>query len=265
MRRTIRWCLSIVVVVLPFFATQATAAADAEIEKLQQALVSSWLVEVQGEARTRTLNIGGLEKQSDGVWRLDATYGWSDARQTPVKTSLIVLPSSYRLELVTQANSAISSESFDLKSFAGTFTLRSGSSKQIAITRATAEEIAKHVSAVVSKAIIKPGPEVPAVCAAFVARWKGRWAQGNFGDQWLWLSEVDANCVVKYYYSDTPELPNSYKRAEIKDGRFSFLCNRSTNGTCVFTRHGDDLWANYSNPSGGTNSAVFGRLADGER
>jgi len=54
--------------------------------------------------------------------------------------------------------------------------------------------------------------------------------------------------------------PSRYSETTIKNGQLSFICNRRTGGTCIFTRVGDDLWASYSNPVGGKNRAVFKRI-----
>jgi hypothetical protein len=51
------------------------------------------------------------------------------------------------------------------------------------------------------------------------------------------------------------------ERVKIRDDTLSFLCNTDTNGTCNFKRTGEDLAADYSNPRGGRNLAVFKRVA----
>ena len=121
-------------------------------------------------------------------------------------------------------------------------------------------KIAAAKAARAAKIVVKPSADVPESCAAFSGQWVGRWSVGNVGQNWLWIAEIDVNCIAKVSIdrSDTP--PDSFRTVEIKDGQLSFLCNSSTGGTCVFKRNGNDLWASYSNPSGGKNSAVFERV-----
>jgi YHS domain-containing protein len=109
--------------------------------------VGPWLVDVDGETRTRTLNIRGAEKRPDGVWVLDSTYGWTDGRQTAVTTELIVKPNGYRLQLTTQANSVISAEYSGPALFSGTFTWSSGKVRTVRLERMSGEEISKRAAA----------------------------------------------------------------------------------------------------------------------
>ena len=87
-----------------------SGAADINIEKIQKDLFGSWIVDVKGETRTRTLNIKGAEMGQDGVWVLDPTYGWTDGAQTAVSAKLIVKADSCRLLLTTQSSSLIAAD-----------------------------------------------------------------------------------------------------------------------------------------------------------
>lgn len=245
------------------FATRGMAQ-DAESAKLQRELYSSWLVTITGEARNRAVQIVSADKKSDGVWSLIAKYGWSDGTLTPVKADLFATPGGYRLELVTQANSVIVGESSDLKIFTGTFKPASGTAKTATIEKMSIEamgSIAKQTTNLAISKIAPPSPDVPAACAGFVGPWTGVWSIGDAGRQWLWVSEVDANCSAKIAYLDSLRVPSGYGKAQISDGVLSFVCNRSTGGTCNFEQVGNDLWANYSNSGGGRNSAVFKKIA----
>ena len=107
------------------------------------------------------------------------------------------------------------------------------------------------VSAAEAPAIVQPAPNVPPACAAFIGGWVGEWSRGNIGHRPLWVTEVGADCLATYTYSRVRG------KAKVENGALSFICNLDTNGTCVFKRSGDNLWASYSNPGGGTNSATF--------
>lgn len=104
---------------------------------------------------------------------------------------------------------------------------------------------------------IPPGGEIPKMCADFFGSWLGGWSRGGFDEQRLRVVEVNAKCVAKYSYGIAKTPNKIFETSEIKDGVLSFVCNKSTGGTCDFRRSGDGLSADYSNPSGGTNSGAF--------
>jgi hypothetical protein len=108
-------------------------------------------------------------------------------------------------------------------------------------------------------AITLPGSDVPKECAAFIGGWAAKWEKGGY-ENWLWVTKVDSNCLATNGYQKIGVFPSNYRETIIKNGELSFICNRSTGGTCIFTRVGDDLSVSYSNPSGGTNSAIFKRI-----
>jgi len=107
--------------------------------------------------------------------------------------------------------------------------------------------------------ITKPAPDVPSSCAPFSGQWTGTWGYG-IGQQWLWVASIDAKCTAKIAYLGNSDTPSAFQAVEIKDGVLQWLCNKATGGTCTFTSRGDELGASYSNPGGGTNSAVFKKL-----
>ena len=66
------------------------------------------------------------------------------------------------------------------------------------------------------------------------------------------------DCMATFTYGDTTSDPKNFSTIKMDNQEsLSFVCNRSTGGTCTFTVKGDELWASYSNPSGGNNSGVF--------
>lgn len=126
-------------VVLWFFAALQCFAADVESDGVQRRLVASWLVSVQGEPRTRTLNVRSIEPKGERIWALDATYGWTGGRLQAVKAEVSTVPGGYRLQIVTPADSTITVESADSKGFEGTFTPKSSKSRRVSIALATAD------------------------------------------------------------------------------------------------------------------------------
>lgn len=100
--------------------------------------------------------------------------------------------------------------------------------------------------------------ENPASCLDWKGRWQGEWKVGGVGKCTLNIKKVDSNCnvVIKYCGGG-----NSANEGKIEGNKLQFECNRSTSGTCVFEMSADksELNANYSNPFGGRNYAVFKR------
>ena len=228
----------------------AWGATEIDIKKIQQDLIGGWIVEIVGEKRTRTLTIRGAEKKQDGAWLLDALYGWSDGGQSAVKAEILAKPDGYKLELTTQAASVLVAESTSIDSFSGTFTWRSGSVRSVKLDRTSDEALQKRaaeLTASLQQAAIKaPGQDVPAMCAGFHGGWTGRWGYG-VGEEWLWVAQVDADCVARYRFGRTG-YNGPFGTAQIRNGVLSTPCAQG--GTCSFERHGDDLWGRWSGGSG---------------
>lgn len=236
----------------------SSGAADANLSRIEREMFASWIVEVQDEGRTRTLHIKGAEPRQDGGFDLDALYGWTDTRQTTIKARLNVEQNRYKLTLTTQANSIIVAESTDPSSMTGTFTLSSGVSKPIKLTRVTQDalsQIQKDVAAGASRAIVQPGPDVPAECASLIGGWNGHWGSG-YGEEWLWIVQVDASCTAKYRFGRSGYW-GPFTTAEIRKGVLSTPCAQG--GTCSFNRNGEELWGNWYGP-GGSNSIVLKKV-----
>jgi YHS domain-containing protein len=137
MLRNLSCGFQILVALLLVSVVVISAAADSDIEKFQKDIVGSWIVDVVGDTRTRTLNIRGGERRPDGVWVLDATYGWTDGGQSAVRAQLIAKPDGYSLQLTTPApgNSLISAEYSGPALFSGTFTWSPGKTKAVRLER----------------------------------------------------------------------------------------------------------------------------------
>jgi hypothetical protein len=103
-------------------------------------------------------------------------------------------------------------------------------------------------------------PNTAPTCAAFHGSLRGTWSQGGFGEVPMRVLEASSQgekCTVRVVYG-------SWKApitVEVSGSTLSFLCNRSTQGTCDFEATSGELWASYSNPAGSTNSGVFRKAA----
>ena len=258
MRRTFGFSFQYLVAFLLALVIAMSEAAESSIEKIRQDAFGSWLVDIDGETRTRTLNIKGAEKNRDGSWELDATYGWSDGEQTPVKAELTAKPHGYSLQLTTQVGSVISAEFDGAASFIGSFTGSSGKARPARLERYSIDEISKRVAKQID-ALMKagaPGPDVPAECASMYGGWTGSWNVGE-GQQWLWIAKIDSKCVAKYQFGRAG-YRGPFRSGEIKNG--VLRTSGAENGSISWERHADDLWASYLGPQGVSNT-VYKKVA----
>jgi hypothetical protein len=236
------------------FSSSGVFGQEKTLTELQAELVSPWLVTVEGENRTRILRIAGLTQKADGVFLVEAVYGFTDEKQTPIRAEM----SQGKLVLTTQANTKIVVTQKPGGMFAGTFALKNGTTKGVTIARVSENELPTKVASeqiVRAKAIIiKPAADVPTACAAFIGVWAGTWP--TVGQVWLWVAEVDAKCVAKYSYGITTKVPTTFKTAEIKNGALQF---DRPGGTVSFELRGGELLGRYVG-SLGDNNATFKKI-----
>ncbi|MBI5109554.1 MAG: hypothetical protein HZA62_12490 [Rhodocyclales bacterium] len=246
---------------LMLYFTANIAHAQASVDQVKSELVSAWVVTVDGELRKRLLRISGIEQRDNATFSLNATYGWIDAYKPSVKAEIVQSGKERTLTFVTGSNSKIVATQNTAGVFVGTFSPTSGPSKGIRLVKVSDDELFKILAdAQAAVAIVKPAENVPPACAAFSGKWSGMWSYGGIGQQWLWIMNIDSRCMAKIAYQPGNTPPTSFEMVEIKDGTLEWICNKSTMGTCVMKRNGNDLWANYHNPSGGTNAAVFSKI-----
>lgn len=239
-----------------------SSAQQKTLAQLQTEVVSSWVVTVEGESRTRTLKISGASQESNDTLLLDAVYGWTDGNQTPISASFVQSGQEVKLLLTTQPGSKVTATQTSNGIFEGTFTPTNGTPKPVKVQKVSGEELqAKITAAKASRAavIVEPGPDVPKDCAAFSGRWTGNWPY--YGQTWLWVAEVSVSCVAKCNSLSTLDIPNRFQSCDIKD---KVLVRQKTDGAEYYELRGDALWARYVY-SGGQNNAVFRKLKPGEK
>lgn len=248
--------IAVVLMASLFLISAQSSAETMTKEQLTRELVGSWLVAVANEGRTRLLKISDVSQGSGETYSLTAVYGWSDGNQSSIKAEFIQDQGGKKLSLVTPANTIIIASQDSSTAYTGTFVIKNGDSKLVRITKMNDEQLNDKMLG-----FEKPDGMVPEKCAAFFGIWRGSWSAGSFGEQTLKIRKVvqtGGSCVAMFTYGDTTSDPKNFSQVIINNqDSISFLCNRSTGGTCTFTVHGDQLWANYSNPGGGTNSGVF--------
>jgi hypothetical protein len=214
---------------------------------LQTDFVATWLVKVDGENRTRTLRINGIEQKAVDTFLLDAVYGISDERQSTVKAEVSQIGQERKLTLITQAASKIVVTQMPTGAFSGAFTLKNGTTKGISLEKISEDALKSTVASALNAAptIEKPAADVPASCASFLGGWSGVWP--NIGQTWLWVVSVDAKCGAKYFFGTSSSTPNSYKSADIRDG---VLTLPRPSGATYFQIRGDELSGRHSGSDG---------------
>lgn len=241
----------------------AMAYAEPSLIQLRTELVSAWLVTVDGEDRTRTLKISGVEQSDAGIFPLDAVYGWSDGNQTAVRAEINQAGQERTLLLTTQPGSKIAATQKPDGTFVGTFTSTSGQTKGLKIERLSEAGLLKAKSGIAASSIPEispPGPDVPRECAAWSGGWTGQWqAAGYRNTSRLWVRSVDKDCNASIASTG----PMEWKMHNVKGGSISdVFCNRETGGYCRFEMSSDfsKLSANYGNAAGGHNWAEFTKI-----
>jgi hypothetical protein len=216
-------------------------------------LLGAWLVTVTGEEATRTLIISDMAPSDTGAL-LAAKYGMSSGTQSPIEAKMQRVGAARQLHLITQAGTVVAAMEQPGGTFTGTFALKSGVVKEVVISRLG--DSAAHAKAADPTAFVPVAADVPPACAALHGTWRGTWTQGGVGETTFRVVEVaskDDICVLRIYYAAW----QGSISVDFRGGAMSFMCNRTTGGTCSFRRVGQDLWATYSHPAGATNSAVF--------
>ena len=139
------------------------------------------------------------------------------------------------------------------------FLYRKGDEWAAGILTSDAEDRRLKADKVLAERMTKPGPDVPESCARFFGGWAGDW-QFKMGQQRLWVLGINADCTaqISYRESTSNAVPASLIAAEIKQGNLAVPCGRG--GTCTFQARGDEVYASYTDPFGGRNTAVFQKI-----
>jgi hypothetical protein len=235
------------------------AHAQATLAQIQSEFVSSWLVTIKGQARTLVLRVAAVTQKDGESFALDATFGFIDGKGSQLQAELAQSEKGRQLRFVTQSGNRYVATQAPSGVFEGIFSDVAGITKAVSLEKISENALKVKLEADLrsTPAINKPPADVPPSCASFVGGWTGTWRNGDIPQQWLWVVEVNAACTAQYSYAGS-RITQAFNSAQIKQDVFSIPCGNA--GTCHFEQHGNQLWATYSNPSGGTNSAVFRKL-----
>jgi hypothetical protein len=238
-------------------AISCTDNAVAQPGGTPETLVGTWIVLIESESETRTLVIDSAAPIEGGLL-LAAKYNLSSRKPGPIEAKVIIAGGQRRLTFTTQAASIVNAVEQTDGSFTGTFTPKSGSRRAVSIRRADASIATAPPLPHDPLAEVALQQNIDPSCAAFHGNWHGNWAQGGSSEISLRVIEATSKsdkCILRLVYGSwkTPIT------VEFSGTTLSFLCNRTTQGTCHIKPVGSELWASYSNPAGGTNSATFRR------
>jgi hypothetical protein len=144
-------------IILALATTAALAQVDdskAQIEQLEAQLESSWWITVEAERGQRIMRVTSIGSRGDGNFAVDLNYGILGGFLGPLKATLFrqsppltvnpqewIGSKTFRIEFITGAGTQISAESAAPGTFVGTFTPRSGRTKQITFERVSEEEV----------------------------------------------------------------------------------------------------------------------------
>ena len=84
------------------------AQAQRSLAQLRQELAGSWLMTVEGEARTSLLTIKEIARESEESYLLNATFGWTDGVHPLVRIEVIQSAQELALIVRTSAGALIS-------------------------------------------------------------------------------------------------------------------------------------------------------------
>lgn len=239
----------------------ASTSEDVRARAVRQDVVASWLVEIVGESRPRTLIVRGAENRNEGTWDLDASYGFTDGNKSAVKATLHVRPDGYRLEFVTGSASQVIVEGGRDGVFSGTFTTNRGRQSAVRLVRTAEDRIGQLASDLkASKAALAtpPGPDVPEWCARYFGGWEGSWS-GDPVPVKLWVLAIKADCTaqVRYRSTTTKEIPEPSDLATVTIGKSGFDRPCGGDGTCRFVLDGREMTVTYSHFSYSTKSTAL--------
>lgn len=177
-------------------ATGVQSSPDA----LRQKLVGAWLVLVDGEMRTRTLEVKSLGAESGGRVAVESRYGWTGTALSPAPMMAAVRRDRVEITVATAAESVISAAEVGEQRLAGTITYKNGTTKAVTLAYASVEELARR------RYTLTPNSKVTLIYVGasdckFCLRWEGP-------DRGIFLKSPEAKLISyrevhAHSYTDT--------------------------------------------------------------
>jgi hypothetical protein len=128
----------------------SNARGESILSQIQKELISTWLVTVDGDVRTRTLRIKGVEAAGERTFMLQAEYGFSDRRQSAVRAHLEQSREERKLLLTTQTDATITATQDSRGVFNGTFVLKNGRTNPVTIEKISESELQARIDGYVN-------------------------------------------------------------------------------------------------------------------
>lgn len=119
----------------------APARAQLSIQELRQALVAPWLIAIQGDERTGLLRIEEVAQESEGSYLLNATHGWIDGAQRPVRIELIQSREELRLIVRSVEGNLFFFRRLPSGNFDGTFKSARGAERPVTLEKLTEDQV----------------------------------------------------------------------------------------------------------------------------
>lgn len=227
-----------------------------EFPQLVQQFVSPWTIAIEGDAVRLFVIIKGVSPATGAPFALDTAYGQVGGNKGRLKEAfLFAEPQGRKLLLTTSAGNKMQVAQKSEGVFEGTFTTAKGVVRPVVLTRVSTQALRDREDAIWAEKTARPKPDVPASCAGFLGRWSGDWP--NYGRTWLWVSDIDANCLARYAHVNDDSFPSSFRSVAIKDGVLADA-DAQGNGNHYQLRNGE-LWARHQEP-GRSNSTLFRRF-----
>lgn len=104
-------------------------------------LPSTWVVSVEGEVRTRTLQLRSAQPDARGGWIAQGRYAFTGARPTRQSVAWQVEQGRHRLRFVTGAKSVVEVDGTDPDALDGSFVPLSGVRKRVTLRRVVAGSV----------------------------------------------------------------------------------------------------------------------------
>lgn len=239
-----------------------SAAPSGEANQLPFDMASSWRMTVRRDGRSQVVQIPeGINRDNTKKFLLNTISTFTKGELVNISAEMIETSRGRVLVLTPETGNKITVLQNKDGNFEGTLTTAKGLILGIQIEKLTAKEIseiaANSAASRTESAIKLPGADVPASCAGLIGGWTGRWP--HYGQTWLWVIEIDANCMVKYAHRGGPKFPDAsvFKKTQVTKG--VLLSPKDDGGVDTFELHGDEVWARHTGPDG-NNSTVFSKI-----
>lgn len=181
-----------------------------------QDYIGRWILIIDNDARQRVLEIRKTEIVGDALVKFDAVYGYSDGPLAKVESGFSLKDGRIAgMKIKTPANSAIDLSLFDGDIFYGIFSSKENLVKNAFLIKESEVSIGKTLPKEFWPVFGKSLSGTPKQCLPFLGVFLGQWEM--VGTTWLWVTDVDVNCIATFAYTDSPIPPTVFKKGEIKD------------------------------------------------